>query len=189
MRASNLLSYRIMRFERHQDGGFATPAEYPPLAAAAAATHDLASLAGFWLGRDITRRRQFGLYPDAATEKAAAAERSRDRHLLLQALVVEGLLEPEDPSRYLSEGGEPTYSPALGNAIQRFLARSRARLMLVQLEDVVGESEQANLPGTIDEHPNWRRHLSRTIEDIIAGSKLRRTASIVEEARQRSAQA
>jgi 4-alpha-glucanotransferase len=61
--------------------------------------------------------------------------------------------------------------------------------MLVQLEDVVGESEQANLPGTIDGHPNWRRHLSRTIENIIEGSKLRRTASIVEEARRRSAQA
>jgi 4-alpha-glucanotransferase len=54
---------------------------------------------------------------------------------------------------------------------------------------VVGESEQANLPGTIDEHPNWRRRLSRTIENIIDRSELRRTASIVEEARQRSAQA
>ncbi len=189
MRAANLLSYRIMMFERHHEGGFATPAEYPPLAAASAATHDLATLAGFWLGRDITRRRELGLYPDAATETAEEATRSRDRRLLLRALVVEGLLEPEDLGRYLSEGGEPTYSPDLGNAIQCFLARSRARLMLVQLEDVVGESEQANLPGTIDGHPNWRRHLSRTIENVIEGSKLRRTASIVEEARRRSAQA
>jgi 4-alpha-glucanotransferase len=189
MRASNVLSYRIMRFERHQDGGFATPAEYPPLAAAAAATHDLASLAGFWLGRDITRRRQLGLYADAATETAEEAERSRDRRLLLQALVVEGLLLPEDFGRFLSEGREPTYSPDLGNAIQCFLARSRARLMLVQLEDVVGETEQANLPGTIDGHPNWRRRLSRTIEKIIDGAELRRTAWVVEEARQRSAQA
>jgi 4-alpha-glucanotransferase len=189
MRAADLLSYRIMMFERHDDGGFATPAEYPPLAAASAATHDLATLAGFWLGRDITRRQKLGLYPDAATETAEEAGRSRDRRLLLQVLVVEGLLEPEDLGRYLSEAGEPTYSPDLGNAIQCFLARSRARLMLVQLEDVVGESEQANLPGTIDGHPNWRRRLSRTIENIIEGSKLRRTASIVEEARQRSAQA
>ena len=132
---------------------------------------------------------ELGLYPDAATEKAAAAERSRDRRLLLQALVVEGLLVPEDLGRFLSEAGEPTYSPDLGNAIQCFLARSRARLMLVQLEDVVGETEQANLPGTIDGHPNWRRRLSRTLENIIDGSKLRRTASFVEEARRRSTQA
>ncbi len=189
MRAANLLSYRIMIFERRHDGGFATPAEYPPLVAASAATHDLATLAGFWLGRDISLRRRLGLYPETAAETAEEAERSRDRRLLLQALVVEGLLPSEDLGRYLSQDGEPTYSPDLGNAIQCFLARSRARLMLVQLEDVVGETEQANLPGTIDAHPNWRRRLSRTIENILDGSELRRTASIVEEARRRSAQA
>ena len=189
MRAANLLSYRILIFERHHDGGFTTPAEYPPLAAASAATHDLATVAGFWLGRDITLRRRLGLYPDAAAETAEEAERSRDRRLLLQALVAEGLLEPEDLARYLSEAGEPTYSADLGNAIQSFLARSRARLMLVQLEDVVGESEQANLPGTIDGHPNWRRRLSRTVENILAGPELRGIASTVEEARRRSAQA
>ena len=33
--------------------------------------------------------------------------------------------------------------------------------MLVQLEDVVGEEEQANLPGTTDAHPNWRRRMAR----------------------------
>ena len=31
--------------------------------------------------------------------------------------------------------------------------------MMVQLEDALGEIEQANLPGTTDEHPNWRRKL------------------------------
>jgi 4-alpha-glucanotransferase len=189
MRAANLLSYRMMIFEKHSDGGFVPPAEYPPLAAASAATHDLATLAGFWLGRDIAWRRRLGLYPDASAETAEAAERRRDRRLLLQALVVEGLLQPEDLGRFLSEAGEPTYSPDLGNAIQAYLARSRARLMLVQLEDMVGESEQANLPGTIDGHPNWRRRLSHTIEKIINGSEWRRTASIVEEARRRSAEA
>jgi 4-alpha-glucanotransferase len=187
MRAANLLSYRVMNFERRQDGGFVPPAEYPSLAAASAATHDLATVAGFWLGRDIAWRRQLGLYPDANAEAAEEAERRRDRPLLLQALVAEGLLEPEDLGGFLSEAGEPTYSPELGNAIQSYLARSRARLMLVQLEDVVGETEQANLPGTVDEHPNWRRRLSRTIEQIIDGSELRRTALLVEESRQRSA--
>ena len=32
--------------------------------------------------------------------------------------------------------------------------------MLVQIEDVAGEAEQANLPGTTDSHPNWRRRLA-----------------------------
>jgi 4-alpha-glucanotransferase len=188
LRAANLLSYRIMIFERRPDRGFVPPSEYPPLAAAAAATHDLPTLEGFWLGRDIAWRRRLSLYPDAQAEAAEAAERHRDRRLLLDALTGEGLLMPEDLGRFLPEAGEPTYAPDLGDAIQRYLACSRARLMLVQLEDVVGETEQANLPGTIDQHPNWRRRLGRTLEEIAAGPELARTARLVEEARRRSAE-
>jgi 4-alpha-glucanotransferase len=62
-------------------------------------------------------------------------------------------------------------------------------LMLVQLEDVVGKGERANLRGTIEGHPNWRRRLYRTIEEIRAGSELRQTALLVVEARRRSAEA
>ena len=186
MRNANVLSYRIMRFERSADGGFAPPRDYPPLAAAAAATHDLATLEGFWLGRDIAWRRRLGLYPDAAAEATETAERANDRRLLLDALAAEGLLTVVECGRFLSAAGEPGYHPLLGELIQRWLARSRARLMLVQLEDVVGESEQANLPGTAETHPNWRRRLGRTLEEIAEDGELRRFAALVGEERQHS---
>jgi 4-alpha-glucanotransferase len=186
MRSANVLSYRIFVFERRQDGSFVPPSEYPALAAASAATHDIATLKGYWLGGDINWRRRLRLYPDMHAEEAEAAERRRDRRLLLEALVGEGLLAAERVGDFLSESGEPAYSAELGDAILVYLARSRARLMLVQLEEVLGESEQANLPGTTDAHPNWRRHLSRTLEEIIDGGALRRMASLVEEARLRS---
>src|SRR5205807_8566224 len=95
MRAANLLSYRVLAFERRRDGGFAPPAEYPALAAASTATHDIATLKGFWLGRDIVWRERLGLYPDADAAEAEAKERSRDRRLLLEALAGEGLLAAE----------------------------------------------------------------------------------------------
>ncbi|HUC73142.1 MAG TPA: 4-alpha-glucanotransferase [Stellaceae bacterium] len=189
LRAANVLSYRIMVFERRRDGTFISPGDYPPLAAASAATHDLATLQGFWLGRDIAWRRRLGLYPDANAEIAEAAERARDRRLLLDALVAEGLLGVDDRGQFLTEAGEPIYLAALGTAIQRYLARSHARLMLVQIEDLVGEAEQANLPGTSDEHPNWRRRLGHTLEEIIDGSELRRLAPLIEQERRRSATA
>lgn len=187
MRAANVLSYRIMVFERHQDGSFFAPREYPPLAAASAATHDLATLEGFWLGRDIAWRRQLNLYPDEAAEAADANERIRDRLLLLDALIAEGLLTESDRTRFLPDDGEPVFGAALGDAIQRYLARSQARLMLVQIEDIAGETEQANLPGTIDAHPNWRHRLGRTLEEIIEGGELRRLAALVEQERPHSA--
>ncbi|MFL5267705.1 MAG: 4-alpha-glucanotransferase [Stellaceae bacterium] len=187
MRSANVLSYRIFVFERRQDGSFVPPEAYPALAAASAATHDIATLKGFWLGVDIAWRSRLGLYPDAAAQAAETAERSRDRCLLLEALIGQGLLAAEQRSEFLSEAGEPTYSAELGEAILSYLARSRARLMLVQLEDVIAEAEQANLPGTVDAHPNWRRHLSRTLEDIVEGGTLHRVAALIKDARRRSA--
>ena len=141
---------------------------------------------GFWLGRDIIWRERLALYPDADAAEAEAKERSRDRRLLLEALVGEGLLAAERLDEFLSEDGDPVYSTELRDAILTHLARSRSRLMLVQLDDVVGEGEQANLPGTTDGHPNWRRRTSRRLEEIVQGSELQHLAALIEEARLRS---
>ena len=183
MRPADMLSYRVLVFERRQDGSFVPPAEYPPLAAASAATHDMTTLKGFWLGRDLAWRRRLHLYSDTDAAEAAAMERSRDRHLLLDALIREGILAPERLSQFLPASGEPPYSTELGCAMLTYLARSRARLMLVQIEDVVGESEQANLPGTTETHPNWRRRMSRVLEEIVAGTDLQQVAAMTREGR------
>ena len=187
MQAANVLSYRILAFERHGDGSFIPPGEYPALAAASAATHDLATVKGFWLGRDIAWRQLLGAYPDKAAEIAEAEERRRDRLLLLQALAREGLVASERFDSYLSDSGEPEYDSELGEAILVYLARSRARLMLVQIEDIAGEWEQANLPGTTDSHPNWRRRLDAQLDDLLAGKQMTRIAALITEARRRSA--
>ncbi|HEX5452538.1 MAG TPA: 4-alpha-glucanotransferase [Stellaceae bacterium] len=187
MNAAKMLSYRVAMFERHGDGGFAAPSEYPPLAAASAATHDLATLKGFWLGRDIDWRRRLGLYPDAAAKAAEAEERRHGRRMLLDALAREGLLMPERFGEFLSSEGAPAYSLELGEAILTYLARSRARLVLVQLEDIAGEAEQANLPGTSDAHPNWRRRLSLPLEELLARPETLRLAARLGDARRRAA--
>ena len=57
-------------------------------------------------------------------------------------------------------------------AIHRFLARSRSRLAMLQLEDLAGAVDQINMPGTIDEHPNWRRKLPCTLAELFADPKV-----------------
>jgi 4-alpha-glucanotransferase len=183
LRTADVLSYRILFFERSADRGFAPPSRYPPLAAAAAATHDMPTVRGFWLGRDIAWRRRLGLYPDEQAAEAETAERRRDRLLLLEALAREGLLAPERFPEFLSESGEPLFSAALGDAVLAYLARSEAHLMLVQLEDILSEGEQANLPGTTEGHPNWRRRCSHSLEEIADDPRLRRAAAIIAERR------
>src|SRR5262249_32495939 len=94
-----------------------------------------------------------------------------------------GLLARERLGEFLPENRPPLYSTKLACAILAYLARSRARLMFVQLEDVVGESEQANLPGTTDAHPNWRRRISRTLAESRGGDDLQQVAALGREGR------
>ena len=54
----------------------------------------------------------------------------------------------------------------LALAIHVYLARTRAKLVVVQLEDIIGALDQTNLPGTTTQHPNWRRKLGVSLEQL-----------------------
>ena len=172
--AAGVLSYRLLYFERTEDGGFAAPADYPEWSLAAASTHDLPTVAGWWRASDIDLRESLGLYPSAEQAARDRAERARDRQRLADALAAQDLGGPEPPEE----------APLI--AIQRYLARSRAALLMIQPEDVLGLVEQANLPGTIDQHPNWRRKLPVDIDDLtVPGSPLATVAAAVNAERPR----
>ena len=51
-------------------------------------------------------------------------------------------------------------------AVAGFLARTRSRLLAISLEDLLGVIDQPNIPGTVNEHPNWRRRLPVAIDEI-----------------------
>jgi 4-alpha-glucanotransferase len=162
---ADVLSYRVLLFERDGQGAFKGPGEYPEAAVAVASTHDLPTLAGWWEGRDLVVRAGHGLLAAATTAEALLAERGRDRALLLDALQREGLIgdgAPRDPR------SATLLSAEVAVAVHRFLARTPAALAIVQAEDVLGVREQANLPGTIDQHPNWRQKLPLALDDTHA---------------------
>jgi 4-alpha-glucanotransferase len=161
MAEANVLSYRVLYFEKDGDR-FKRPHEYPDLALACVTTHDLATLAGFWKGSDIELRRNLKLYPSVAAEEREWQGRTQDRKNLLAALVKENLL----PHATEEENATPAISPELVAVVHRYLALSPAMLLMVQIDDLTGEEEQLNLPGTIDEYPNWRRRVAVPVEDL-----------------------
>ncbi|NKC30907.1 glycogen debranching protein GlgX [Roseomonas sp. BU-1] len=148
LQSADVLSYRVLWFER-AGPAFQPPVRWPARAAACVATHDLATLEGFWSGADLTERAALGLLADPL---AAKAERAADKAALLAALAAEGLL----PEGATAEGA---MDDALAAAIHRFVATTPAALLLAQLEDLAAEETAVNLPGTVDERPNWRRRL------------------------------
>jgi len=112
------------------------------------------------------------------------AERVRDRGQLLAALAKAGRLPDGTP---LDPHAVASLTPALATALQKFLAGTRSALMVVQPEDVFGVDEQANLPGTVTEYPNWRRKLPVALEDVDADGRLHALAAQLEAARVKTA--
>jgi 4-alpha-glucanotransferase len=63
--------------------------------------------------------------------------------------------------------------PELIAALHSYLARSPSRILLVQIDDLMQEVEQINLPGTVFERPNWRRRLSQPVSALPGGPVVR----------------
>jgi 4-alpha-glucanotransferase len=132
-------SYRVMMFERRHGGAFKSPDEYPAEALATFGTHDLATFAGWMSGDDLRAKRAIGL----ATE--SDDDRAREREALRTSLT--------------NHGGDNIAAAA------RFLAETPSRLVAVSIEDILGVVEQVNIPGTVEQNPNWRRKLPVPLEE------------------------
>jgi 4-alpha-glucanotransferase len=172
MAVANVLSYRVLYFEKDGDR-FKRPGEYPALALACVTTHDLATVAGFWQGADIALKERLALYPSAEALASEQAARARDRGHLVDALRAEGLATDGDVHE--ADGARPI-TPALAAALHAYLSRSPASMLLVQIDDLSGEVEQINVPGTVDERPNWRRRISMNVDEIAAAPLMRALA-------------
>ncbi|MDT8402999.1 malto-oligosyltrehalose synthase [Sulfuriflexus sp.] len=159
--AMGVLSYRLLFFEKTAAGCFKAPHEYELDALVAVSTHDLPTLAGFWQGRDLELREQLQLFPHRALRDQQVIARAGDRARLLMALEREALL-PKGMS--IQPLATPVMTPELDEAIHSYLARTPARVMVLQLEDLLGQLDQVNLPGTTDQYPNWQRKLSLDLE-------------------------
>jgi len=140
---AGVLSYRVLWFERDGAGNFQPPDSYPQSALVCSTTHDLPTLAGFAVGRDLEARRAAGL-ADEQEYLDQKAYRAREVARLELALERAGF------------AGDP-----LG-----FLLATPCVLAVINQEDLSGEMEQQNLPGSTWQYPNWRRKMKVEVEEI-----------------------
>jgi 4-alpha-glucanotransferase len=136
-------SYLVMMFQREDNGEFRGIDRYSANALASFNTHDLSSYAGWRSFSDLKLKRSLGIDP---------GESDAARWHALTML--------DDVLRHHGIDGNDL------NAVAQFLSRTKSRLLAIALEDLLGLVDQPNVPGTIDEHPNWRRRLPVAIEQI-----------------------
>ncbi|SEM19010.1 4-alpha-glucanotransferase [Bradyrhizobium sp. OK095] len=143
MQDFGIWSYLVMMFERDDAGRFRNSDFYRPNALVTLNTHDLCTYAGWRSFSDLRVKRSLGLDP---------GENEQDRWDALGQL-----------DEVLRENGitaNDLYS------VLAFLSRTPSRLLAVSLEDLLGVLDQPNIPGTIDEHPNWRQRLPVSLDKI-----------------------
>ena len=114
----------------------------------------------YWLGQDIARRAQLGLYPGQQQRDEDASRREAERQGMVRLL---GQLHLSPP--------DPSVAADIIDALHAVIAGATSMLALVQLDDLVGEIEPINIPGTHREYPNWRRKLSVPLEEIFGDKR------------------
>jgi 4-alpha-glucanotransferase len=159
-----ILSYRLLYFEQDQQGHFKSSEQYPRQALVSSTTHDLPTLAGFWIGADIEARRQAGIIDDSAFQ-AQWAGRAVEKQKLLDLLFQSRLLAPHLPRE---AAGYPELTGELHDAFIGLLALTPSLLLALNQEDLTKETAQQNVPGTTWQYPNWGRKMRFSVEQLRA---------------------
>lgn len=163
---------QVLWFERAADEGFIGAPDYSPGAVAMTSTHDTATVAGWWTGRDLDWAEQLGRLPQGSTRADAEGRREWDRGLLWASLTHDAAPRP----------GARNAAPVLEAAL-RHIGHTPCPLAIAPLEDLLGEVEQPNLPGTVTEHPNWRRRLEAPLADLLEDAGVQARIAALDTAR------
>jgi 4-alpha-glucanotransferase len=186
----SVLGSSVLWFERDVDVdtgadlGPLPPKRWRPATAASVTTHDLPTAAGFLVGEHVRVRAELAQLGRPVEQEQAHADRERVQ--LLELLVAEGLLGA-DVAAGIESGQDADLDRAVA-AMYALLTRAPCRLVLAGLGDAIGDRRQPNLPGTIDEYPNWRLPVAAPsptgpqpmlLEDLEAAPAVRRLADVL----------
>jgi 4-alpha-glucanotransferase len=149
-----VLSYRLVWFEDRP------PAEYPEQALAAVTTHDLPTIAGLWTGSDLADQHDIGMKPNE-----------------------EGTVELKERLKRVAGVDDDAPVDEVVTATYDALSQAPCMLLTAGLDDALGVKERPNMPGTLDEWPNWRISLPLTLEEIEADPRPRAVADALHRTR------
>jgi 4-alpha-glucanotransferase len=168
-----VLGTSMLWFERRADGSPRRPGGWRRGCLATVGTHDMPPAAAFLAGEQVTIRSELGLLTRSEAEERAAARTELAGWLAM--LAREGLL---------TGPGQPAAAEFTA-ALYAYLTRTPAVLIGVSLADATGERRPQNMPGTVDEYPNWRIPLGDAdgkpvlLEDLPAHEGVRAVAAAV----------
>ncbi|NNN84857.1 4-alpha-glucanotransferase [Vibrio sp. A8-1] len=185
LRDAGVHSYKVFFFETSkEDGGFISPTHYADQSMAALCTHDMPTLRGFWHCDDLKMGREIGLYPDEAQLQELFTDRLKCKQGILNSVDWHGYL----PAGIGRDAQLVPMDSYLSEALQLHVAAGSSALLSVQLEDWLEMDKPVNIPGTVNEYPNWRRKLSMNLDEIFARDDVNRIATKLTQIRAKASQ-
>lgn len=144
----DIYSLSVLWAERENAGwgDFRTPEAYPEFAFTSVGTHDMTPLRMWWFAYDLQLMRSLSIIPDDNELHQAYHKRENDRLMLLNALDRAGVW-PEDNMRTGNYLYGEKYPEGIEEAVQGFVAKSKSKVFLAQLEDILHVEKLQNLPG------------------------------------------
>jgi 4-alpha-glucanotransferase len=179
---NGVYSYRVFFFEQAEDGGFFSPSHYPEQSMSTLTTHDMPTLTGYWHCHDLELGKDLGLYPTDEILDTLYASRHENKQSILNTL--------HGHKSVCDQVGRDVHQVAMSQALnygmQVHMAGGSSELLSLQLEDWLQMDKPVNIPGTFNEYPNWRRKLTRNLQDVFDDNALNHLANQLTEARQRA---
>ncbi|MFK7745149.1 MAG: 4-alpha-glucanotransferase [Roseobacter sp.] len=164
MMQQGLYSYSVLQYEKDSNGRFLPLDRLRAQSLACFGTHDTPTFKGYWSGSDIDWWHDLAWIDKGDRTKLRAA-RTREKKQLSRA--------------YNLTSADADQASELRDKMHAQLAQAPSALVAVQLDDLLDVTQAQNLPGTIDQHPNWRRRAPLTIPQIAQSAALAQTAKIM----------
>lgn len=160
VKSRGIYGYSVLQYEKEPNGDFVRSEDLRQFSLACFSTHDTPTLRGFASGRDIDWWQKLNTI-DEQVASGLRDSRAQD----VERLLAKSEQKPDD------NASNELRDEILFRSIHEDMASSPVAMISVQLDDILGEVEAQNLPGTIDEHPNWRRRCKLEVDDIEANEK------------------
>lgn len=158
MDRNSLYGYRVLYFEMEGDR-LVPPEHYPKKSLATINTHDLAPLKSWWDASDIQLRESLGVISDSSVVDQLKSEREHHKQLVLNALHHYGWMDD-----YTTVNAAPQLTPAINDGLHAYLSACASSLVVSQIEDWMDVTDPFNVPGTLDEYPNWQLKYPQEID-------------------------
>lgn len=169
MAEKKIWGMNVMWFTKTASNQFLPPAAWPPTGVAMTTTHDLPTVAGWWLQMDNPAQE------NSSEEHQEESDRQGERKALW-TMLRDNTAENQDLSLPpVNADGAATVVDAAIHAV----ASTPCPLMLLPMEDLLGLTDQPNVPGDQKLHPNWRNRYPVTVKNLRQNQDISRRFSIM----------